>query len=156
MKCEDLLVTGIRNVIVRYVRYSLEIYVFQLRSLLPSLTSLSSGRRNLCYRIMDHHRERTLTFLARLGRKQRPAVGRSPTLQTGPSTNPCIGSPDRTLTYSILFSQSLNSQTNLSFPFSLTSPQTRGPLVTMRGFVFDTADLGLTITISSGRSFYDR
>ena len=134
--------------------YSLETSV--LAPTTPLLVGL--GRRNLRRRIMSRYREKTSTFIIRLAyilsRKQRPAVGLPPAPQASLSKSPRIGSLDRVLTHYISFSQFVNFQTSLSFPFSRTSPQTHGLLVVICGFALSVR--GPTITIGRGHSSYDR
>ena len=124
-------------------------------------TSSSPRQRNLRHRIMGRHRKKFLIFLSwlahglRVGGKRRPTADRSPAPQTSPSTSFCITSLGRTPIYPISLSQSSNSQMNLSFRSSLTSPQTHGSPVPTRGSVLRIAGTSVTPAIS-GQSFCDR
>ena len=128
-------------------------------------TSLSLMREPRATGVMGRYRKKTLTFFNKFAHglvtKQRPTVVplseslRSPAPQTSLSTNPRISSLDRTLICSIPFLQSSSSQTNLSFLFSLTSPQSRDSLVTMHDSALSMIWRS-TITIKNGWNFYGR
>jgi len=109
---------------------------------------------------MGRHNEKTPTIFTKLAygllRKQPPAIVPLSKSLGPPAPQTSLGTPafDRIPIHPVSFSQSSNSQTNSSFPFSLTSPQARSSSVTMHGSVFCIV-WGPTNTIRNACGVYD-